>query len=99
MIKKKIGDVLVDKGLISEKQLHEALREQAVSGKRLGEILGQQGLITELQLITAISERLSIPKVSIANMPRGSIVNVSLFSGLPAVTNNESSTCSAESRR
>jgi len=65
MAKKKIGDILVEKGLITSQQLEEALREQSISGKRVGEIFVEQKLITEEQLIDTISERLSIPKLSL----------------------------------
>ncbi|UCE24326.1 MAG: Flp pilus assembly complex ATPase component TadA [Candidatus Zixiibacteriota bacterium] len=68
MAKKKIGDLLVEKGLISPQQLEEGLREQSVLGKRLGEILVDKGYITEEELIDAVSERLSIPKISLSSM-------------------------------
>lgn len=68
MAKKKIGDLLVDKGLISIAQLEEALREQSISGKRVGEILVEKGNISEDDLISTISERLSIPKISVSQM-------------------------------
>ena len=68
MVKKKIGDLLVEKGLITVGQLDECLKEQAVSGKRLGEILVDKQCITESQLIETISERLSIPRVSLDQM-------------------------------
>lgn len=66
--RKKIGDLLVDKGYISPLILDEALREQAATGKRIGAILVERGEITEEQLIDTISERLSIPQVSLNAM-------------------------------
>lgn len=68
MAKKKIGDLLLEKGLVSEEQLTKALQEQALSGRRLGEILVEQELISEDQLIATISERLNIPKISLESM-------------------------------
>jgi type IV pilus assembly protein PilB len=65
---RKIGDLLQEKGYITQQHLDDALSEQKVSGKRLGELLVEQGAITEDQLIETVSERLSIPKVSIASM-------------------------------
>ncbi len=67
-MKKKIGDLLLEKGHIAREQLEEALREQALNGGRLGEILVAKGAITEDQLIDVVSERLSIPKLSLTNM-------------------------------
>ncbi|MEW6412935.1 MAG: ATPase, T2SS/T4P/T4SS family [Candidatus Zixiibacteriota bacterium] len=68
MAKKKIGDLLVEKGLITSQQLEEGLREQGALGKRLGEALVSKGYITEDQLIDAVSERLAIPKISLSSM-------------------------------
>lgn len=67
-VKKKIGDLLIKKKLISKEQLTACLQEQKVSGERIGDILVKKGIITEEDLITTISERLSIPKISINSM-------------------------------
>jgi type IV pilus assembly protein PilB len=66
--RKKIGDLLVEKGFITPEQLASALAEQAASGKRLGQILIEREEITEDQLIDTISERLGIPQVSLSSM-------------------------------
>ncbi len=68
MVKKKIGELLLEKGLISPQQLEEGLKEQALSGRRLGEILVDRGQITEEQLIDTVSERLSIPRITLPSM-------------------------------
>jgi len=66
--KKKIGDLLLEKGYLTRDQLEQGLDEQAFSGKRLGEILVDMGLITEEQLLETVSERLNIPKLSLVTM-------------------------------
>jgi len=66
--KKKIGDLLLEKGYLTQDQLEQGLDEQAFSGKRLGEILVDMGLITEEQLLETVSERLNIPKLSLVTM-------------------------------
>ncbi|MDD3731931.1 MAG: ATPase, T2SS/T4P/T4SS family [candidate division Zixibacteria bacterium] len=68
MIKKKIGDLLIEKGYINQEQLDVALKEQLSTGKRLGSILIEKGVITEEQLTSCVSERLAIPKVSLSSM-------------------------------
>jgi type IV pilus assembly protein PilB len=68
MVKKRIGELLLEKGLISPQQLEEGLKEQILSGQRLGEILVDRGQITEEQLIDTVSERLAIPKVTLPSM-------------------------------
>ncbi|MFH2049787.1 MAG: ATPase, T2SS/T4P/T4SS family [bacterium] len=66
--KKKIGDLLLEKGYLNRDQLEQGLNEQTFSGKRLGETLVEMGFITEEQLLDTVSERLSIPKLSLASM-------------------------------
>ncbi len=68
MAKKRIGALLLEKGLITSLQLETALKEQAISGRRLGEILLDKDYLTEDQLIDTISERLSIPRVVLSSM-------------------------------
>ena len=66
--KRRIGDVLVENGLITPEQLQEALELQRQSGRRLGEILIEIGHVDESQMTEAISERLKIPKISLGQM-------------------------------
>ena len=47
--KTQLGQILIDKKLISQAQLDEAIRAQARSGRRLGEILADMKLITQAQ--------------------------------------------------
>jgi type IV pilus assembly protein PilB len=68
MARKKIGDILIEKGLVSREQLAEALKKQRASGHKVGQILVENGLITEDQLIETISERLEIPKISLESI-------------------------------
>jgi type IV pilus assembly protein PilB len=68
MVRKKIGDILIEKGLVSAGQLESALEEQRKSGGKLGEILVEKSLITEEQLVEAVSERLNISKISISSL-------------------------------
>ncbi len=67
-LRKKIGDILIAKGLITTKQLNSALEEQNNSGGKLGQILVDKKLITEDQLSEAISDRLGIQKISLKSL-------------------------------
>ncbi|MDH3892041.1 MAG: ATPase, T2SS/T4P/T4SS family [candidate division Zixibacteria bacterium] len=67
-MKKKLGDLLVEKEYITEAQLQEGLREQVISGKRLGEVLVEREYITEDQLLETISDRLGVPRISLNQM-------------------------------
>ncbi len=68
MPRKKIGDILLERGFISAEQLETALSQQPTSGKRIGDLLVDTGVITEEQLLDAISDRLAIPRLSLGSM-------------------------------
>ena len=51
---KRLGDILIAAGLVSEEQIEEALAKQKGSGKRLGTVLQEEGYITELEMIEAL---------------------------------------------
>ncbi len=57
----KLGDILVQAGVIKEAQLVDALKKQKYTGKRLGEILFTEGIITEVKLAEALSTQLKLP--------------------------------------
>jgi hypothetical protein len=58
MRRRPIGQILVERGEISEVDLQAALSEQERSGRRLGEILIEQGRTSWLALSRAIAEQL-----------------------------------------
>ncbi|MCL2009623.1 MAG: Flp pilus assembly complex ATPase component TadA [Synergistaceae bacterium] len=57
----KLGDILVQAGVISEQQLMDTLQKQKRTGKRLGEILISEGIMTEIRLAEALSTQLKMP--------------------------------------
>ena len=63
--RKRLGDILVSAGKITEEQLLEGLKAQKVFGKKLGEILVDNGYVTEEQIIDAIEEQTGIKKVDL----------------------------------
>ncbi|MFT5675435.1 MAG: MSHA biogenesis protein MshE [Paraglaciecola sp.] len=69
----RLGDLLVQQGIISEEQLMQALAAQKQSGRKLGYMLIELGLMTENQLLTFLSQHLNVP-----------LVDISLFKVSPA---------------
>ncbi|MFN3995461.1 MAG: GspE/PulE family protein [bacterium] len=67
--KKLIGQVLVEKGLVTNEQIQQALEYQKTKypNKRIGEILVEIGFITEEDLARALAESLNIPYIDILN--------------------------------
>ncbi len=51
----RLGDILVEHGLMSETQLAESLRYQIETGARLGEVVTQMGFVTSAQMSDALA--------------------------------------------
>jgi type IV pilus assembly protein PilB len=67
-IRKRLGDLLVETGMISDEQLKATLAEKA-EGQKLGDALLQRGLITEQQLIEVLEFQLGIPHINLYRYP------------------------------
>ncbi|WP_328379764.1 GspE/PulE family protein [Streptomyces sp. NBC_00440] len=57
----RIGELLVQRGLLTPAQVDEALLQQSTSGKRLGTLLVELGMVDERSLIEALSVQLDVP--------------------------------------
>ncbi len=64
----KLGEMLIEKGLITAEQLEAALKEQLTSGELLGEILIKKGVLKEGVLLSVLSEQLNIPCVNLKDI-------------------------------
>jgi hypothetical protein len=64
-VKKKLGDMLKDAGVLDEFQLQTALSHQRGWGGKLGAILIELDFVKEEQLARVISEKLRIPYVNL----------------------------------
>jgi len=62
-MKKKIGEALIDAGLITNEQLENALTLRKSKNKRLGKILLELGHVTETQIAEVISKQQKVPLV------------------------------------
>jgi len=59
--RKRLGDILVEAGRITQEQLSNALSKQAAEKKRIGEVLLELGLISETEMLNILSEQLGMP--------------------------------------
>lgn len=66
--KKKIGDLLIDAGLITEKQLMDALDLQKKTGTKLGNILIENNFVSEEQVMEVLEFQLGIPFIDLNNI-------------------------------
>lgn len=67
-MRKRLGDLLVDAGLITELELQATL-ETKNEDEKLGDALLREGYITEQQLIEALEFQLGIPHINILQYP------------------------------
>ncbi|WP_233611992.1 general secretion pathway protein GspE [Corallococcus sp. AB045] len=63
--KRRLGEILMDAGLLTETQLRTALAEQRKWGGRLGLTLVQMGVVDESSMVHALSRQLAIPTVNL----------------------------------
>lgn len=58
-----LGQLLVDKGLVTSSELSQALLQQEASGKRIGELLVELGAVNERDMVEVLAMQLVIPLV------------------------------------
>ncbi len=63
--KLRLGDILVERGLITEARISEAIRLQKKLDKRMGQIIIDKGWVSENDVLTALAQQLSVPFVSL----------------------------------
>ncbi|PLX83117.1 MAG: type II secretion system protein E [Desulfuromonas sp.] len=61
----RLGDILIDAGLINREQIENALAAQATSKKKIGTLLIEQGLIDEVQLLSALAAKFRLRVVDL----------------------------------
>jgi type II secretory ATPase GspE/PulE/Tfp pilus assembly ATPase PilB-like protein len=77
--RQRLGDVLLERELVTREQLDEALACHRASGGRLGEVLVSMGAITQEQLSWALSEAFHIPFVDLSD----EVVDLEVARSLP----------------
>lgn len=65
---KQIGEILIEKKLVTADELHRALVEQEKTGAFLGSTLLKMGYISEEQLLRSLSEQLNVPFVNLKDV-------------------------------
>lgn len=61
----RIGDALLEQGVISQEQLNRALAEQKATGRMLGELLVEQGVINNSSLVQVLAKCLKVRGVQL----------------------------------
>jgi len=79
-VRKKLGEILVEGGLLTRKQLEEALPFQKKSHLKLGQFLVREGIVNESQIVDLVSNQLRIGKYR----PENYTIDVDLTNLIPA---------------
>jgi type IV pilus assembly protein PilB len=78
-MRKKLGECLIQAGLITEEDLKSALTEHKRTGERLGAVLVRLNLATERQIAKALAYQLGFPYLNLAeNAPDPKVVTLIL---------------------
>jgi hypothetical protein len=63
LIRKKMGELLVDEGLVKDEQVQEALRRQRATGESFGEILVAMGFVSEVDIARTLVKQSGLPYI------------------------------------
>ncbi len=63
----RIGDLLLEKGLLTEEKIEQAIQLQKTSGNRLGEIVVKKGWVSEHDFLSTLGQQMSIPYITLRN--------------------------------
>ncbi len=66
--KMRLGDVLVNSGVLTEADLEKGLARQKGTGRKLGEVLVDEGFVTEENIAKALSSQLRYDMVELQNV-------------------------------
>lgn len=65
--RRRIGEILVNEGLVSQEQLEEALRVQKKTGELLGSVLMDMGLVAESDIAKTMCLQYQLPFITLQN--------------------------------
>lgn len=70
-VRRRLGDLLIEAGLLTEQQLKAALSEQRKWGGRLGRTVIELGFVTETAMGEVLAKQLNLPSIDLdtANLP------------------------------
>ncbi|EDP58129.1 GspE/PulE family protein [Vibrio sp. AND4] len=60
-LRKRLGNLLIEEGIVSEEQVKQALNAQHSTGQKLGDALIGLGFISEEQMLAFLSQQLGLP--------------------------------------
>jgi type IV pilus assembly protein PilB len=70
----RIGTTLIERGLITNEQLDEALEVQRISGRRVGDILVELGALSPFELARVLADHMGVPFTDLRTKPPDPII-------------------------
>jgi len=67
LLRKKLGEILVEEGLVKDEHVQEALKRQKTTGELLGEAFVNLGYVTEMDIARAIVKQFGLPYIDAAS--------------------------------
>ncbi len=80
VVKKLIGELLIERGFLTQEQLQEALRVQKESKKLIGEILLELGYVSEEEVMICLTTQYGLPYLPLESYE----INDEVISSVPA---------------
>ncbi len=71
-----LGRILRDRGVVTERQLQEAIQHQVLYGGRLGTSLFELGFITEERLVEALSRAHGVPAADLRSLQQDALAHI-----------------------
>ena len=65
--KRRLGEILIDQGVLTPEGLDNALTKQKKEGGLLGELLLKMGLVKEEDIVVALADQFNIPYLPVQN--------------------------------
>lgn len=79
---RRTGELLIEKGLITQQQLDQALNAQSTSPRKIGDVLVEFGFVSEKQVLDVLSKQYNLPFVDLADTAlqpeAAALINVNL---------------------
>lgn len=66
MSTKKLGELLIEEGLVDQAKLAEALKQQQASGEMLGEVLVRLGAVSERDIAKVVATQFALPYLAVS---------------------------------
>ena len=71
---KRLGDLLVEDGLLSRELLESSIEENENSGMKLGQFLVSSGVVAEDRIVESLSRQLEIPQLAETDMQPNAVM-------------------------